>query len=405
VRPPYPQKGNTVSKIRGLYEARMTAVEALKAAADAAEGRAFTADEQATYERTNAEVDRLDAEIRRALDEQDREDRFAALAEERGLATLRAAQTGAPDPLADEEARFSRFLKGEVRSFETVETRDLLKGTPTAGGHTVPTTLSSQIWEQIVDFSSVLSARATVLRTGSGETITLPRQTSYSTASIVAEAGAIGESEPAIDTVSLGAFKYAFASQMSRELLEDTIADVMGFFARQGGQALGSGMNAHFANGTGSGQPQGVTAAAVGKTAASASAITYDELIDLFHSIPSAPRQRASFIMRDATVALLRKIKDSTGNYIWQPAVTAGAPDTILGRPVYTDPAIPAIGAAAKSVVFGDIGGHMVRFVGPVRMERSDEVGFLNDLVTVRFIARADSRLVDTVVVRTLAHP
>lgn len=99
--------------------------------------------------------------------------------------------------------------------------------------------------------------------------------------------------------------------------------------------------------------------------------------------------------MADSTAGAVRKIKTSEGQYIWQPSVIAGQPDTILGKPVLTDPNMPAIAASAESVAFGDFSQYFVRLAGGIRFERSDEFAFGNDLVTFRALMRADAALVD----------
>jgi HK97 family phage major capsid protein len=81
---------------------------------------------------------------------------------------------------------------------------------------------------------------------------------------------------------------------------------------------------------------------------------------------------------------------------VWQPGLTAGVPDTILGKPLYTDPNMPAVGAAAKSVLFGDFSTYFVRQVEAIRFERSDDYAFNTDLITYRAILRGDGDQVDT---------
>jgi HK97 family phage major capsid protein len=80
---------------------------------------------------------------------------------------------------------------------------------------------------------------------------------------------------------------------------------------------------------------------------------------------------------------------------MFQPSLVAGTPDTLLGKPIYTDPFVPAIATAAKSIIFGDWSQFFIRMVGGVRFERSDDYAFANDLVTFRALLRADSVLVD----------
>jgi HK97 family phage major capsid protein len=152
--------------------------------------------------------------------------------------------------------------------------------------------------------------------------------------------------------------------------------------------------------GTGTNQPRGiVTDATLGVTGGTgvAGAASADNLIDLFYSViaPYRTSPATKWIMRDSSVATIRKLKYTTGEYVWQPALTAGAPDTIMGKQVLTDPNIAATALAAKSILFGDMSQFFVRFAGGVRFERSDDYAFNTDLVTFRALLRADSALVD----------
>ena len=96
----------------------------------------------------------------------------------------------------------------------------------------------------------------------------------------------------------------------------------------------------------------------------------------------------------DSTLATARKLKDTTNQYLWAPGL-AGAGDTILGKPVVTDPNVAAVALSAKSLAFGDLSAYYVRLAGGIRFERSDDFAFQSDLVTFRCIVRGDGILVD----------
>jgi HK97 family phage major capsid protein len=100
--------------------------------------------------------------------------------------------------------------------------------------------------------------------------------------------------------------------------------------------------------------------------------------------------------MNDSTIKVARKIKDTIGQYIWQPGLQAGEPDMILGRPVYADPNMPAFGTSTTPIAFGDFGGYFIRDVTPLRFERSNDFAFGSDLVSFRAIFRTDGQLGDT---------
>ena len=237
----------------------------------------------------------------------------------------------------------------------------------------------------------------------------MPKTTSHSAAALTAEAAALTASDPAFSQVTLGAYKYGTLIQVSRELIDDNGVDLEGYLAMQAGRALGNALGADLVTGAGSTKPLGITASTtLGVTGPSAMSGGFgptsgtvdggaDRLIDLFYSViaPYRASSACAWIVRDQTMAVIRKLKDTTGAYIFQPSLVAGTPDTLLGKPIYTDPFIPAIATAAKSVVFGDISQYFVRLAGGVRFERSDDFAFNTDLVTFRALLRGDGVLVD----------
>jgi HK97 family phage major capsid protein len=169
----------------------------------------------------------------------------------------------------------------------------------------------------------------------------------------------------------------------------------------QTGRAVGNAYGVHAITGSGTAQPSGlVTGATLGVTggAGVVGVPTADDLISLFYSVIAPYRNSPScgWLMKDATLGTIRKFKTTTNDYIWQPSYQVGAPDTILGKPVNTDPNVAATALSAKSVVFGDVSQYFVRMVDSIRFERSDDFAFSSDLVTFRCILRADSALIDT---------
>jgi HK97 family phage major capsid protein len=400
--------------VERLRERRLNVWEQAKALADIAadENRAFKAEEQGSWEALNEELDALDKRIKSALDTEARaKDTDKLYDSVRGGDRPKASENGPPNGIVDENrelgnAELRKFFRGEKgRHYDVmpqgiVDYRVLSKLSASAGLNTVPTSFYNRLIAHLIEVASIMQAGATVLNTASGEVIQVPKTTSHSTAAIVTEGSAIGVSDPAFGQISLGAFKYGTLLQVSRELLEDTGVDLEGYLSMQVGRAIGNAFGAHAITGTGTTQPRGVTldsTLGVTGSAGVTGAFNADNIIDLFYSVIAPYRASAStrWILKDSSVAILRKLKDTTGQYLWQPALTAGAPDTILGKPVLTDPGMAAVGLAAKSIVFGDFSQYFVRIAGGVRFERSDDYAFNTDLVTFRALFRADSALVD----------
>jgi|SRR5688500_2492546 len=396
------------SVVETLRERRNRVWEEAKTLADTAaeENRAFSAEEQGKWDALNDEINNLDTRMKSALETEkrakDTDELFNSIrGKKESQKPGEKSQTG-----DDDQAELRAFLRGEkgryfdVNPMGKIDYRVLSKLTAGAGGNTVPTSFYERLMAHLIETSAILQAGATILNTNSGEAIQIPKTTSHSTAGIVTEGGTIAASDPAFGQLTLGAYKYGTLIQVSRELLDDSGVDLEGYLSMQAGRALGNAFGAHAMTGTGTSQPRGiVTDATLGVTGATGvtGAPNADNLIDLFYSVIAPYRSSPStkWIMRDSSVATIRKLKYTTGEYVWQPALTAGAPDTIMGKQVLTDPNIAASALSAKSVLFGDMSQFFVRFAGGVRFERSDDYAFNTDLVTFRALLRADSALVD----------
>jgi len=389
------------SFIKALQERRANVWEQAKELLDTAEKekRDLTAEEEAKYQAFNADLDKMDQRAKDLVEaEQRTKDAEAAFA---GL----LAKPQEQERKSDKDSELRRWARGEMRGIDIakpdgVAFRDLVKGTATAGGNTVPTTFYGQLMAHLIEVSGIMMAGPTVLNTASGESIEIPVTTAHSSAALTAEAAPISESDPAFAKRTLGAYKYGVLLQASSELLSDTGVDLEGYLAMQAGRALGNAFGVHAITGDGSSKPTGViTSASTGVTGGTAvvGAFTADNLIDLYYSVIAPYRNSTScgWLMRDATLGAARKLKDGQGQYLWQPSIQVGAPDTLLGKPVHTDPNVAAPALSAKSVAFGDFAQYFVRLAGGVRFERSDDYAFNSDLVTFRAIIRADGLLID----------
>ncbi len=409
------------TKITELLEQRANLHSQMKAIIDGAEAdnkRALTAEESATFDRLDTQINELDQQ-RQRLEALDQREADLLEAQERAKLDIvpkdQTRSDGKPDGF---EAEIRSFLAGDRRSVTiapderissyaqlrslAAQQRDLTKGTATAGGHTVGTGFYAQLVDHLIEVSGVMQAGPTVLITDRGDSLPIPRTTAHSTAtSEIAEAAAITESDPAFNQLVLNAYKYGVIVQVSYELMEDTYVDLLGYLAMQAGRAVGNAFGTRLVTGTGTSQPQGVaTAATTGVTggAGVAGAFTGDNLIDLFYSViaPYRNSPACGWLMRDTTLAAARKLKDTQGQYLWQPSLQVGAPDTLLGKPVFTDPAVAAVAVSAKSVLFGDMSRYFVRQVKDIRFERSDQFAFNADLTTFRCVLRGDGGLADT---------
>lgn len=379
-----------------LLEQRANVWEQTKSHLDTVEteGREFTAEADETYTKLHSDLSELD---KRIAQENDLAKRNTEADE------IRARLEGAKPPAAESEKVTTdndilrSMVAGERRSFEF---RDLSKLSAGAGANTVATNFYGQLQQHMIENSAIRQSNVTVLTTDGGQALQVPKTTTHPTAAIIAEAGTITESDAVFAQVTLDAFKYGFSTQVSSELETDTGVDLAGYLAERGGIALGNGSGAHFITGTGSSQPNGVvTASTLGVTggAGVTGAFTVNDIIDLYYSVIAPYRKNGAWIMADLAIKAARKLKDATsGFYLWNNSVLADEPSTLLGRPVLNDTNIADPALAAKSVLFGDLSKYFIRDVKGVRVERSVDFAFQNDLVTWRFLLRTDGDLVDT---------
>ena len=387
-----------------LRDVRLNLWNEARGIADSAadENRNFTAEEQGRWEALNDQINKLDERIGAVLEQEKRaretDAAFDALAGK--------AKTRDGDDAGGFGTQLRKFLMGEAgRTLDLdrparVDFRALSKLTAAAGLNTVPTSFYDRLIAHLIEVSSVMQTNPTVINTSSGESLQIPKTTAHSSAAIVTEGATIATSEPTFGQITLGAFKYGDLMQVSRELASDTGVDLEGYLAMQVGRALGNALGAHLITGTGAGQPRGVvTDATLGMTggAAVGGAFTSDNLIDLHYSVIYPYRNSGScyWLVKDSTLGAIRKLKDTTNQYLWQPSMQLGAPDMLLGKPILTDPFVPAVALSAKSVLFGDFSQYFVRMAGGIRFEQSNDFAFNTDLITYRAILRADAALVD----------
>jgi len=282
-----------------------------------------------------------------------------------------------------------------------LERHDLTKGVATDGAELIPTGFVRTLQEHLIEANAIRRTNTQVFTTSSGENLLVPATTGHGTATLVAEAGAFLENDPQFKQVTMNAYKYGQLIQVSTELIEDSAVDLLEYLGRAAGIAIGTATGTANVTGTGSAQPQGIAnAATAGKVGATGQTLTViaNDLVDLYHSIVSGYRARGYWVMNDLTAAFIRKIRDDTGgaglgNFVWQPGLASGAPDTIFGRPVLTDPAVAVMGVSAFSIAFGDFSAYFaLRDVSSVRFDRSDDFAFSTGLVTFRTSLRTDSK-------------
>lgn len=350
-----------MSQILDLREKRAKAWDAAKQFLDAKRGAdgMLSEEDTATYDKMEQDVMNLGKEIER-LERQAAIDAELSKATSTPLTGKPGAKMGKDEKektgRASDEYRGSFWNAMRVKAPMPSVLNALQEGTDSEGGYLVPDEFERTLVEALEE-ENVFRTLAHVIKTSSGDR-KIPVVASKGTASWVDEEGAYQESDDEFSQVSIGAYKLGTMIKVSEELLADSVFDLEAYISKEFARRIGAREEESFFTGDGSGKPLGILAATggaeVGVTAASATAITADEVIDLFYSLKTPYRKNAVWVLNDATVKQIRKLKDSTGQYLWQPSLVAGTPDTILGRPVKTSAYMPVAAAGAKTIAFGD---------------------------------------------------
>ena len=383
-------------------EIRQQAWHQAKAIIDVAtaEKRDLSAEEEQTYSRLNDELNERAATIAKLREDETRELRMDAATRE----IADQVRPVASAPVNEDVAMIRALIKGESRS-ANFERRDILKSST---GSPVPTSFYNQVIMKARLVAPVL-ATSTVLNTAGGENLQIPRLSTYSVGTVNAEAAVMGESDPAFSAfITLGAFKYGFLTQVSQELLEDSGVDMLSFLADQVGNALGFAVGSALTVGTGTVEPTGIVAASsVGGTSGTATGFTADNLIDLLYSLDGAARNLpgVGWMMTGQSVGRVRKLKDTAGNYVFQPSLAMDSPDMLLGKPIYENPSMAEATTGTKSVIVGHLPSYYVRSVGGLKLDRSDDYAFNQGLATFRATFRVDGNLPQTSHVKHLLQP
>ncbi len=385
-----------MNRILELVEKRAKAWEAAKAFLDAKRGNdgIVSAEDTATYEKMEAEVVNLGKEIDRLERQQTLDIELSKPVN--APITNRPAGAGVDKTgRATDEYRQS-FWKA-MRNKNSYDVQNALQiGTDSEGGYLVPDEFERTLVEALLE-ENIFRKLAKVITTSSGDK-KIPVVATKGNASWVDEEGAIPESDDSFGQVSIGAYKLATMIKVSDELLNDSIFNLESYIAKEFARRIGTKEEEAFFIGNGTGKPTGIFnatgGAGVGVTAASSTAITVDEVMDLFFSLKAPYRKNATFVMNDATVKAIRKLKDGNGQYLWTPSLTAGTPDTILTRPVLTSSFVPTIEAAAKTVAFGDFSYYWVADRQGRAFRRLNELFAATGQVGFMATQRVDGKLI-----------
>jgi HK97 family phage major capsid protein len=246
---------------------------------------------------------------------------------------------------------------------------------------------------------------ARVFRTASGTDMPFPTTNDTgNSGALLAENTQVSEVDPTFGQLVLNSFKYSSKLVLvARELLNDSAVNIPEMLGSMLGERIGRIQNTHFTTGDASSKPNGIVTAATSAsiTTAAAATVTYDNLVDLVHKVDPAYRPGSKFMFHDGALKIVRKLKimnysgDVNGQPLWQPALSAGVSDTILGYEyvINQDVATPANGT--KSFLFGLFSKYLIRDVEDIRLVRMDERYADYDQVGFTAFMRSDGDLLD----------
>ncbi len=370
------------------------------------EGRSLNAEEKSKF-------DAMEADARSIKEQIDTLERAAELKKE--LASNAEARQAAPK--ASKSNTFAKYLRNGMSALNAEEralmgemrgTSTQVVGTDSLGGFLVPQDFSNEL-DMASLFTGEVERLAKKLDTAGGALLDYPTVNDTATdANLISEAASVTVQDMTFANKQLSAYNYASQVRVSMQLLQDNAFDLNGFLAESMGERIARATNGAFTTGTGSSQPQGiVTGSSLGNTAASATAIAADDILDLIHSIDPSYRNKASFglMAHDNIIAAIRALGIGSSNDfpIFIPSMEAGQPDKLFGYNVYYNNDMQSsIATGTKTLIAADFSKYVVRSAGGVQFVRLNE-RYMDEL-EVGFVAyaRKDAAVLDSRAVKHL---
>lgn len=385
-----------MASIQALRERRNALAQNLQTLVDSDKTPEWKPEHQAQYDTAMAEVGAIDDQIKR------HDAALAKIAENALDGNVQAFADDfvkTPGAHKGDNKALRAFLTGGVRAMtpeditvqqqrQTPDIRAAMSTTTSGeGGYTVATEYYRQLTEAM-KLTGGIRAVASTLQTSTGAQMNFPAADATSeVGEIVGQNAAVTAGDTTFSNLTMDVYKYSSKKiALPFELIQDSMFDIEGYIQALLATRIGRITGEHFTTGTGTGQPKGlITAATVGKTAATggATTVSYDDLVDLEHSVDPVYRAglAVGYMMHDSTVKALRKLKDTQGRPIFVPGYEqgnpGGAPDRLLGRPIYINQDVAAMEANAVSIAFGDFSKYLIREVMDLTLFRMADSGFL----------------------------
>jgi HK97 family phage major capsid protein len=392
---------------RRLYDEYRRAATAGKAAMDAAaaDNRELTAEERATRDRAFEDVTSLKAE----LDKIERLDTVLRESSTVELLTRDAAAVSGNRITARDVFRAVRERGHVSFDFRPTDPTLTLRALQSQGGTAVQTSFADYVAVYARTLTPMLRPDVVrVLDRVDGSPLIVPRVTADPNhgGTVTAEAAAINELDMTVSSVTLNPYKYGVINLWSSELDSDSALPIDQVIGESTARELTVDIGAHLTTGNDSGQPNGFITAATNGGTATGTGTTFGtyfggtDLVALFYGLAAPYRENASWMANATTIAQMRNARATTGEFLWQPALSLGQPETLLGRPLYENPAM-SNGSATKAVAVGDFSRYVVAMT-PMRVQGSIHYKYSSDQIALRTIFRVDGDLVNTDAIRYL---
>ena len=388
-----------MSKIMELRTKRNTLWEQTKAFLEKHRGENGLVEASAVeqYDKMAAEVQALGTEIER-LEQQAAVDAAMAAPTSRPVTNAPGAQTGQPkaEGTASDEykAAFWDMIRNKGDQFAVRNALNI--GEDTEGGYTVPDEFERRLI-QALEENNIFRQMATVIKTNSG-TRKIPIANDTMEAQWIDEGEEIPETDTRFGQTTLSAYKLGTMIKISNELLHDSAFDLASYIAARFGVAMGNAEERAFFTGDGDKKPLGILdetgGAELGATSSSQTAVSFDDIFDLYYSLKSPYRRNAQFVCNETLLLQLMKLKDNNGNYIWKPSLDIAKPDTILGRPIRTSTFMPTVAKGERVLLFGDMKNYWVADRQARTFRRLNELYARTDQVGFLTTQRVDGRLI-----------
>ena len=387
-----------MNKIQELMEKRKQAWEGAKAFVESKKDKdGLMSDEDAkTYADMEKKVSNFTKEIERMQSMEAMEREMAKpMSEPLTSQPMQTENNAKPKKTGRASNEYKEGVLQALRSNFRQVSNVLQEGVDTAGGYLVPEEYDKRLIDGLTE-ENIMRTLGTTITTSGEHKINIAG--AKPAASWIEEGGALVFEDASFDQIILDAHKLHVAIKVTDELLYDNAFNLESYILTQFSKALANAEENAFLNGYGVGKPLGIFAenggGQVAITTNTQSSITADEIINLVHSLKRPYRKNAKFIMNDQTIALIRKLKDNNGAYLWQPSLQAGEPDRLFGYPVYTSAYVPTVAAGKPVIAFGDFSYYNIGDRGVRSFDQLRELFAGNGMVGFLAKERVDGKLV-----------